>query len=64
MKINCSRCNRRIKVSINHINQKLREFFDKTDLYMCRWCRIELGIFSNTEAIIKKLKEIQKNDRK
>ncbi len=61
MKINCSKCNRIIKINRTQINKKILNFFDKTGLYLCGYCRRELKIQLDAEATIKKLKEIQKN---
>ncbi len=63
MKTNCSRCNRVIKINRSQINQKLLNFFDKTGLYLCGYCRRGFKIQLNTEATIEKLKEIKKNER-
>ncbi len=60
MKTYCVRCNRKVKINMSLINQKIREYFIKTDLYMCGWCRRRLRIINDADATIKKLKEIQK----
>lgn len=58
MKINCSRCNREIRINRTQINQKLLQFYDKTKLYFCRSCRQRENIQFDAEATIRKLQEI------
>ena len=59
MKIDCSRCGKSIKVHSSQINQKLWRFYKKTKLYMCKWCRRELRISFDPDAIIRKLRELK-----
>ncbi len=60
MKINCSKCGTSIQISGSSINQELWKFFEKTRLYMCKWCRQKLKVFLDVEATIEELKKIKK----